>query len=404
MLSKDHWSLSTLNQSREFIDTSPDYQRPYVWGTSQKQLLIDTILRGYDIPKLYLRVIDDNNFEVIDGQQRIRTIWDFYDDKFAISQNAEPVNDKKIAGLRYSQLDFKTKLILDKYNLDFALVSNCSEDEIREMFLRLQNGTTLKAQEIRNAIPGKMRDFVKTVSSHEFFKKVVFEDKRFSHDHVAAQMCLLAINGGLCNVKDKDLNNMYYNNKDFNDQSSVAKKVTSTLNYLNMMYDGQSPVLKRYNVISLYALILDLSNNYVIKGREKEIGEWFTNFEHQRLLDKEKDETEQNPRLVAYHERISHSTDGLDSLTYRHNLLKEYLFVSVEHLPMKDQQRSFDEVQKQVIYLRDKGICQICKKHCEWNAWEADHITPWSKGGQTEIENGQVLCPECNKKKSDDAS
>ena len=74
---------------------------------------------------------------------------------------------------------------------------------------------------------------------------------------------------------------------------------------------------------------------------------------------------------------------------------------NIKNLPLKDSQRSFDEAQRQVIYRRDNGICQECGKHCDWNDWEADHIVPWSKGGKTEIENGQVLCPTCNSKKSD---
>ncbi len=401
MLGKKNWSLSSINTMRSRIDTSPDYQRPYVWGLAQKQLLIDTILREYDVPKLYLHQKNDKEYEVIDGQQRIRTIWDFYDDKFAISNSAEPIDGHEIAGLRFSELDTDTQMLINGYDLDFAIISNCSEDEIREMFLRLQNGTTLKAQEIRNAMPGNMRNFVKEVATHDFFSKVDFDDRRFSHDHVAAQLCLLTINGKICNIKDRDLNKMYKENEDFNSDSDAAKRVKKTLNYMNQMFESNAPELKRYNVVSLFALIQELSENYAIKDRNKEIANWFIDFEKRRALDKLKDTEEQDPALIAYHEKTSHSTDGAESLQYRHNMLKEDLMEHVEHMPMKDPKRAFDEIQKQVIYRRDKGICQICGKQCEWNAWEADHIKPWDKGGQTEIENGQVLCPICNSRKSD---
>jgi len=392
--------LSSINRMRNRIDTNPDYQRPPVWLLSQKQLLIDTVLRGYDVPKLYFNKIDEKKYEVIDGQQRIRAIWDFYDDLFPISSNADPVDGKKVAGLKYSELDTDTQLIIDTFNFDIMEVSGLSEDEILDMFLRLQNGTNLKAQEKRNAMPGKMRNFVKEISSQPFFEKVGFENMRFTHDHVAAQMCLLTINGAICNIKDRDLNKMYADNVNFNDNSDVAKKVKSTLNYMNTMFDSKTHELQRYNTVSLFILIQEMRMNYDLSEREADIANWFIDFETRRNLDKLKDPEDQNPMLVTYHEKISHSTDGADSLTYRHNILKEDLLANVEHLAMKDPQRNFDEMQKQVIYRRDKGICKICGKHCEWNAWEADHIVPWSKGGQTEIENGQVLCPECNKKKS----
>ena len=105
--------------------------------------------------------------------------------------------------------------------------------------------------------------------------------------------------------------------------------------------------------------------------------------------------------MVIYHERVSNSSDSMDSLTYRHNFLKESLLSTVKNLPQKDRKRNFDEAQRQVIFRRDKGVCKLCGKQCEWEAWEADHIVPWSKGGKTEVENGQVLCPSCNSKKSD---
>jgi hypothetical protein len=64
--------------------------------------------------------------------------------------------------MRYEELPDDLRLRFDTYNVNVVIISDTDEDEVREMFLRLQNGTTLKAQERRNAMPGKMRDFVKT--------------------------------------------------------------------------------------------------------------------------------------------------------------------------------------------------------------------------------------------------
>ena len=81
---------------------------------------------------------------------------------------------------------------------------------------------SLKAQEKRKAIPGKMRDFVKKVSTHNFFDKVIFKDSRFTYDLIAAQMCLLGLNGNIINIKDKELNDMYWQNKNFDALSKSA--------------------------------------------------------------------------------------------------------------------------------------------------------------------------------------
>ena len=401
MLNKATWSLFSLNKRRNSINTNPDYQRPSVWTKSQKQLLIDSILRDYDIPKIYLHKRENNCYDVVDGQQRIRTIWEFYDNQFPLPKDADKVNDIDVANKFYKDLDPDISDIIDSYNLDFVILDNRNEDEIREMFLRLQNGTSLKAQEKRNAIPSKMRDFVKKLATHNFFYKVNFKDSRFTYDLIAAQMCLLAINKNICNIKDKDLNDMYWNNVDFDENCADAKNVFKILDYLDTMFDSKTPELKRYSVISLFILIMDMMPNYDIRSREKEIADWFIKFEYNRALDEKKPADEQDSRLVIYHERTSNSSDTFDSLTYRHNLLKENLLANVSNLPLRDSKRNFDDAQRQVIFRRDNGICKNCGKKCEWNEWEADHITPWSKGGQTEIENGQVLCPTCNAQKRD---
>lgn len=402
MISKNTWAAQSAFIRRKYINTNPDYQRPAVWTKPQKQLLIDSMLREYDVPKIYLHRTGDKTYDVIDGQQRLRTIWEYFEGGFALAKDADPVDGYEVAGKKYEDLDMDILDKLNSYNLDFVILDNVSEDEIREMFLRLQNGTTLKAQEKRNAYPGNMRDYIKELASHSFFvKSVNFQNSRFSHEHVAAQLCLMTINGDLCDIKDRNLNEIYLKNQNFDRNGIVAKKINRVLNYLYTMFPDKAPELKRFNTVSLYALIMDLIDSYAIKDREAEIAKWFTDFESMRVLEAEKPEDEQDARLAIYQSKTKESTDGMDSLRYRHEFLKESLLSTIPDLAAKDSKRNFDEAQRQVIFRRDKGICQSCGTKCEWNAWEADHIIPWNRGGQTTVSNGQVLCPTCNASKSD---
>lgn len=398
------WPLSTTYKLKDRIDTNPDYQRPAVWTVPQKQLLMDTILRGFDIPKLYLRQVatSPDKYEVVDGQQRLRAIWGYMNEEYSLAKDADPIDGITIAGKKYSELDIDISTKLDTYTLDFEIITETSEEEVREMFLRLQNGTTLKAQEKRHAMPGNMRDFICNIVKHDFFQKSVnFNDTRFTFEHIAAQMTLLTINGTICNIKDADLNSMYEKNKDFDDKGNVAKTVIKVLDYLYAMFPSKTPELKRYNAISLFILILDLITNYAVKDREEDLSKWFINFESKRAMKETKPQDQQDPKLVIYHEKTSHSTDALDSLSFRNEYLKEDLLTKVMNLPLKDPKRNFDEAQRQVIYRKDRGICQKCGKKCDWNDYEADHILPWNRGGQTVIENGQVLCGSCNSSKGD---
>src|SRR5258708_30058682 len=78
------WSVDKLHRNRPKI-SFPEYQRqPNLWSIERKRLLIDSILKDIDIPKLYFNETPDKNYEVVDGTQRLWSIWEFIDDEFAI--------------------------------------------------------------------------------------------------------------------------------------------------------------------------------------------------------------------------------------------------------------------------------------------------------------------------------
>ena len=412
-LNKKPWPLATIFGLRERIDTNPDYQRPPVWSKSQKQLLIDTILRGYDIPKMYWRKVDKNpdKYEVVDGQQRLRTIWEFMNGDFSLGKNADPVNGLDLKGITYNgngktSLPVDLRLSFDTYTLDVIVLTDTDEEEVREMFLRLQNGTSLKAQEKRNAMTGNMRDFVKQVASHQLFDHCKFDNARYTYDLIAAQMIKIELEGGSCNVKNADLNKMYEKNKDFDINGKKAKKVKSVLDFLLKAFPSKTPELERYSTVSLYLLTSYLMEKYAYSGKEESISKWFIDFETYRRDQKKLDVDSCDPEILSYHDRTSHSTDSEDSLSMRNKyLLRNYLEYNPA-IELKDNNRMFAHEQRLAIYRKDKGLCQLKIKcnggKCDWDNWEADHVTPWSKGGKTIVENGQVSCPACNSSKGAD--
>lgn len=405
-INKKAWSIASVCGYKHKIDTNPDYQRPAVWSKAQKQLLIDTILRGYDIPKFYWRKPDKSvtQYEVVDGQQRLRTIWEYQAGDFRLPDDADDIDGQKIKKLGYNDLPEDLRLAFDNYTLDVAIVEDADEDEVREMFLRLQNGTSLKAQEKRNAMPGAMRDYIKDLAKHPFFNSVNFSNKRFAYDHVAAQMTLLELEGEPTNIKNADLNRMYEENKEFNTKGYKAKRVKQVLDYLQAMFPQKTPELDRYSVISLYILISQLLEQYVVKERYAAIADWFIAFEKYRNEQHELPNDQCDREVTNYHEKISHSTDALDSLQSRHEYLMRKFFEAVPDIQIKDNQRLFTHGQRLAIFRRDGGVCQLklkCKgEKCDWDNWEADHIQPWSKGGKTTVINGHVACPACNASKN----
>ena len=148
-----------MNQSKGNL-----YPRMKSTGTVGLEELAYLHMSDYLLLIFRIQHTHHSGLDVVDGPQRIRTIWSFYDDEFPLAKDAEPVNGIDVAGKKYSELDFDVASIIDSYNIDFVILDIQNEEEIREIFLRLQNGTTLKAQEKRNAMPGHMRDFVRELT------------------------------------------------------------------------------------------------------------------------------------------------------------------------------------------------------------------------------------------------
>ena len=404
-INKKPWPILSVCGYKNRIDTNPDFQRPAVWSLSQKQLLIDTILRGYDIPKLYWRKVSKNpeKYEVVDGQQRLRTVFEFHAGEFSLARDADDIDGVVVAKMCYSDLPEDLRLRFDNYPLDVIVLSDTSDDEVREMFLRLQNGTTLKAQEKRNAMPGKMRSFIKDLSQHTFFSRCGFTNSRFTYDLVAAQMTAIEINGGPCHVRNSNLTAMYEGQTEFDSAGPKARKIRRVLEFLSQVFTEKTPELERYSVVSLYALVSHCLEKYVMQGRQDALREWFIQFEGARAAQEQLQDEQRDPELLAYKERTSHSTDAQDSIQWRHDFLLRKFFEAIPDIEFKDEQRLFSHEQRLAIFRRDGGKCQLRIKcdgvKCEWDAWEADHKTPWSQGGKTTVVNGQVACPACNSSK-----
>lgn len=394
----EHWPLLTFKEYEKDINPNPTYQRSAVWKPDQKQLLLDSILRKIDIPKLYLRETNSSGFsyEIIDGQQRMRALWEYLSSKFPLSSEAEGVfiGDKlhEVAGCTYEQLPSKLKVErIHKYTLDVVIIQQATEDEIADLFFRLNNGTPLKPAEVRNAMPGEMTKVIRGLAQHPFFSKVSFRDCRYAHDQVAAQMMMLELNGGPSDVPDRLLSKMYaeYQKKA---PKVAVERMTEVLARLDKLFPTKSRLLNRAETINVYLLLSFLSaSNKLTKAFFADFLTWYQQSEARRLHD-----TEYKLYMVS-------AANSRRSIEERFKIVVMDFFASFPTLATVklDPKRNFDNEQKIQIYARDGSRCQSCKKSVGEFDWHADHVLAWIRGGKTTLENGQVLCPKCNLKKKD---
>jgi hypothetical protein len=170
---------------RKWINASPEYQRRQVWDNKKKSRLIESLLMNVPIPPIYLFENDYNRYEVMDGQQRINAVVDFYKNTLKLS-GLEAW--KSFEGLTYDALPEKVKRGLDRRRLNSTVIITDLQNQAygasdirRQVFDRLNTGgMPLQDHELRNCLyPGKFNQLLIELSSHPIFTDA-FEIPRHS--------------------------------------------------------------------------------------------------------------------------------------------------------------------------------------------------------------------------------
>jgi hypothetical protein len=204
----------------------PPYQRKSVWSRKKKQSLIDSLFRRYYIPRLVIRKVrlneKETRLEVVDGQQRITTVQDFFLGKFPLPKSLSSVS-KELAGKYYSDLDNSVKRFIDKslkfdvdYIIDIEDPMNVDHQiTATELFRLLQEGESLNLMEVAHAqLSSLSRNFVvkysddqtfdfvsyKPIDSnptkHKFFSLLDVNNTRMKHLQLLTRFIMLEENGG----------------------------------------------------------------------------------------------------------------------------------------------------------------------------------------------------------------
>jgi hypothetical protein len=210
-------TLSWWRSRRGEIDMDPTYQRRgRLWSLADKAYLIDSILNGYDIPKLYLADFTWGSsalnkrklpYAIIDGKQRFEAIFDFYDGKVSLNDDFTYLANKKLslAGLGYKDLIDRYPQVaesFDQYNLMVMAVVASSEDPIDELFVRLNRSKPLTGAEIRNAMRGPAPGIIRRISRHDFFQVCArFQMNRAQDQNAAAKLLLFEYGDDLAETK-----------------------------------------------------------------------------------------------------------------------------------------------------------------------------------------------------------
>jgi hypothetical protein len=343
-----HTTILRIYSEKDEIETSPEYQRNGgIWTPEKKQLLIDSILNNYDIPKIYFhqyaraeRTSIGKSYSIIDGKQRLETIWSFIDNHFRLSNDFVYQDDVSIslAGMSYNDIAQeypKIKIKFDSFVLPIVGVSTDDLDLIEDMFSRLNEAAPLNSAEKRNAFGGDMVKAIREIANLNLFaNKVKFSNHRYQHYEVAARFLLVEIsrieNSKLIDTKKVYLDSMArrYRSGHEDTVNEVKDIVEGVVNKMNDVFINQDNLLRTQGIMVVYYLLFKraLEHNLTISRIQLE------NFE--QSVKHNKRYAEENYEAADYdlleYDRLSqYGTNDVSNIRERYRILSEQINLDV---------------------------------------------------------------------------
>ena len=331
------------------LDIRPPYQREFIYKGKQREAVITSIIGGFPLNVMYWAARDDGGFEVVDGQQRTISIGQYRNSEFS-------VNDQY-----FHNLTLKEQANILDYKLMVYICAGTHRDKLD--WFRTVNiaGEKLYDQELRNAvysgswIASAKQDFSKTGCPAAGLGGDYMTGSPIRQDYLETVIKWIA----------------------------DAEDATSIEDYMAIhQHDENADALWEY-----FRSLIDWIEGTFTKKRKKIMKGVDWGILYNRFKYKELDPVEiekETARLI-----LDDDVDNKKGI-YPYVLTREEKYLNI---------RAFKPGMRQKAYELQNGACALCGKELDISEMEADHITPWSEGGKTIVENCQMLCRPCNRSK-----
>lgn len=347
-------TVARFQRMRTVVDLSPPYQREGgVWNESTRSALVDSIINGLDVPKLYFEKASSRRvgpeglayqYAVIDGKQRLEAIIGFLDDDLRLAEDFLFFEDEDVeaANLAFSELQAQhpglARRFLD-YELPIVSVTSDSGDLIEEMFQRLNASTALNAAERRNALAGPTRDAANALAEHQLLvTRSPIRSARYKYRELGAKFLAiehqLDTRGRIIDTKADTLYDLFVATRGSapsiseGQMSGYYDLAKQTLDRMALVFEDDDRLLASIGTVVVYYIVSrDLSVQSAI-DRQK-----LMDFEDLRRTASKMSEDDSeygrpaNARLREYNVFVQSTNDGR-ALSRRAQILKTYL---VEH-------------------------------------------------------------------------
>lgn len=330
------------------LDIRPKYQREFIYDEKKRNAVIDTIHMGFPLNVIYWVVNGEDTYEVLDGQQRTISFCQYINGDFSVPFDGHPMAFHNLTKVEQDRiLDYPLMVYFcegnDKEKLDWFKIVNIA-------------GERLTDQELRNAVyTGPWLTHAKSIFSKTGCAAYLLASKYVRGSPIRQELLKTAIS--------------------WLSRGQVEQYMSAH------QHDPNANELWTY----FQAVIAWVQATFTTYRREMKGQGWGTLYDqfNDSLYDTAKLEEEITSLMMD------------DDVTSKKGIYPYVLTRDEKYLSI----RAFTKSHGREAYERQGGICVKCSKHFELEEMEADHITPWKKGGKTISANCQMLCLEDNRRK-----
>ena len=372
-----HWNIRDLwrMQDRSQLTPPREFQRGPKWSSTQKKLYIDSLLRGYPSPAFYFHCNEPDAiirrdtrlaFGVVDGQQRLNAIREFVTEQWALLKSPEtkpggskhfPVEtvhdpEPEWCGLRFSRFSDDLKRRFVYLTLPVIVVKTTDLTVVRDLFIRLQAGTALSAQERRDAWPGEFPEYVKRLGGHphgsnglRVFSEFI-KGKDDTHRRVAAQAFLVwshwvDTEGDFPEISSERVDDLYRQSTGFKDDSREARRFQMLLTALGRVLEPRRGKWPEWMVLHMVMLLEEIDRREVMTLKEiftRETGAGRRLYSQLHTFTEQVAEAAEGAKIAdwpneesrrTYHQfqrYIQNDASASNSLRTRHRFLREWFW------------------------------------------------------------------------------
>ena len=345
------------------LNVRPAYQREFVYDDKKKVAVMQSVLHNFPLNVMYWSENEDGTYEMLDGQQRTISVCDWLDNGYSIFANP---NSPQTPYYAHTSQEI-TQRVLD-YKLMIYICKGTNSEKLDWFKIINIAGEQLTEQELRNAIftGAWLSDAKKYFSKNQCIAYKIGE--KYMNGTPIRQDYLETVLGWIAAREGKSIDDYMAEHKHDTHATPLKQYYQAVLDWVKLTFPNYRKLMKGLPWGLLYNEYCD--GVYDPNELEAEI-----------------------VRLLS------------DDDVTRQKGVYEYL-LSGKTKEKALSIRAFTDNEKRTMYERQGGVCPMCRARGINVIWpfeemHADHKIPWSRGGHTTIDNGQMLCREHNFEKSD---